>query len=149
MERPGDEMARLAELFVGVWHGDDGLTPRHARALPSFSTWIVRTSVDGFCLLVDYEEQRGGQVTYRGHGVHGWDTRDGCLYAYWFDSVGVMPRHGNRATLDGARYSYQDARPGGLTRFTYDWSDGDLVFTIDRATDGAWAPMHVGRYRRT
>lgn len=70
MERPGDEMARLAELFVGVWHGDDGLTPRHAR-------------------------------------------------------------------------------PGGLTRFTYDWSDGDLVFTIDRATDGAWAPMHVGRYRRT
>lgn len=147
MPKVSEEMARLTELFRGTWRGEETLypSPWDPAGGTGYGTWIVRPSVDGFCLLVDYDEERDGKIAYRGHGVHGWDSGEGCFFAYWFDSSGVMPRAGNRARLDGDRYTYQD----GHNRFTYTWRDGVFEFLLETARDGApFAPVHEARYRR-
>lgn len=151
MPKVGDEMKRLTELFAGTWRGDETLYPSEwdPRGGPATGVWTVTSSLDGFALLVDYEESRDGKVSYRGHGVHGWDARERCFFAYWFDNLGVLPRAPVRATLDGTTYGYTEASPMGHSRFTYAWVDGEFRFAIERSPDGAtWAPMHEGRYRR-
>ncbi len=151
MPKVSQEMARLTELFAGTWRGEETLHPSEWDPVggPAFGTWTVRAGVDGFVLLVDYEEERDGKVAYRGHGVHGWDGRQGTFLAYWFDNIGILPSAGIRAQLDGDRYTYEEASPMGHTRFTYTWADGTFSFTIERSPDGAtWSPMHDGRYRR-
>lgn len=154
MELPkvASEMARLTELFVGTWHGDETLFPSEwdPKGGPATGTWTVRPGADGFCLLVEYDEARDGVVQYRGHGVHGFDVFELGFYAYWFDNIGSMPKAGARATLDGNRYSYVEQTPMGASRFTYEFTGDEFTLAIDRAPDGTtWAPMHAGRYRRT
>lgn len=153
MEMPtvSKEMARLTELFAGTWRGEETLFPSEwdPQGGPAFGTWTVRAAVDGFALLVDYDEERDGKVVYRGHGVHGWDAREGCFFAYWFDNIGMMQKAGNRATLEGDRYTYTEVSDFGHNRFTYQWKDGVFTFAIDRSPDGVdWKPMHHGRYSR-
>jgi hypothetical protein len=145
------EMKRLTELFAGTWAGDETLYPSESdpKGGPATGRWTVKAGVDGFCLLVDYEESRDGKVSYRGHGVHGFDARDQCFYAYWFDNLGMMPARAVKATLDGDTYAYRESSPRGHTRMTYAWRGGDFTFTIERSEDGErWSPMHDGRYRR-
>ncbi len=144
-------MRRLTELFAGTWHGNEQLYPSKwdPKGGPATGRWTVKAGVDGFCLLVDYEESRDGRVDYRGHGVHSFDARDECFYVHWFDNLGVVPRSAVRATLDGETYSYRESSAAGHTPMTYAWNDGDFTFTIERSEDGErWSPMHEGRYRR-
>ena len=77
-----------------------------------FGTWTVHPSLDGFCLLVDYTEEREGKINYRGHGIHGWDAQSKTYLGYWFDNIGVMPHEPVTATLDGTRYTYQSDDAG-------------------------------------
>lgn len=151
MPRVSSELSRLTELFAGTWRGEETLYPSEWDPVggPALGTWTVRPGVDGFCLLVDYDEERDGKVVYRGHGVHGWDNDERGFLAYWFDNIGSMPKAAVRANLHGDRYTYTEASPTGHSRFTYAWTDGVFTFSIERSKDGVtWAPMHEGRYRR-
>ncbi|HEU0034753.1 MAG TPA: DUF1579 family protein [Kofleriaceae bacterium] len=140
--------ARLTELFAGVWRGDETLypSPWDPDGGPATATWTVTPAADGCMLLVDYVEERAGKPAYRGHGVHGYDTAEGCFVVYWFDSSGTMPKHGTRARLDGTRYTYETER----TRMTYEWTGDVFTFRIDVSPDGGatWAVMQDGRYTR-
>jgi hypothetical protein len=151
MPKVGSEMQRLTELFAGTWRGDEKLYPSEWDPVggPAHGVWTVRPGLDGFVLLVDYDESRGGEVVYRGHGIHGWDAEAGGYQAYWFDNIGILPKAPVQASLDGTTYRYTEASPTGHSRFTYAWADGVFTFTIERSADGiAWAPMHEGRYHR-
>ena len=151
MPTVSNQMKQLTALFSGTWKGEERLHPSDwdPAGGSASAIWVVRPAVDGFALLVDYDEARDGQVVYRGHGVHGWDAGQGCFFAYWFDNIGMMPAAGNRATLDGNRYTYQEAGPMGHSRFTYEWMGDVFTFRIDRSRDGSsWSPMHEGRYQR-
>jgi len=153
MEMPtvSDQMKRLTDLLAGRWQGDEKLYPSQwdPAGGAARGSWNVQVAADGFALVVDYQEERDGKIVYRGHGVHGWDGRQGTFLAYWFDNMGGFPERGTRATLDGDRYTYSEAGPSGHTRFTYRFEGGELLFTIERSDDGAtWAPMHEGRYQR-
>lgn len=153
MPTVGPEIARLTELFAGTWKGEEKLYPSDwdPDGGPAFGTWTVTPSLDGFALIVDYAEERGGAVVYRGHGVHGWDADGDCFLTYWFDNIGILPRAPSRARLDGNCYSYQDASPTGLNRMTYSWEGDRFEFRIDISKDdgATWSPMHEGRYTRT
>ena len=84
MPKVSDEMKRLTELFAGTWRGEEKLYPSEwdPAGGPALGTWTVRPGVDGFCLLVDYDEERDGKVVYRGHGVHGWDSFAGGFHGF-------------------------------------------------------------------
>lgn len=154
MEMPtvGPEIQRLTQLMGGTWRGDETLYPSDwdPKGGAALGTWVVQPSLDGFALIVDYTEERDGQVVYRGHGIHGWDAQDRTFLAYWFDNIGVLPKQPVRATLDGQRYTYQsDDGPAGHTRMTYEWVSELFSFRIDTSKDGViWKPMHEGRYTR-
>ena len=153
MPKVGAEQKRLNELFAGVWRGEEKIYPSDwdPKGGTAFGTWVVHASNDGFNLLVDYTEERGGTINYRGHGVHGWDLHCGTYLVYWFDNIGVMPHEPAKATLEGNRYTYQsDDGPMGWTRMTYEFTNDVLEFRIDKSKDGGktWSPMHEGRYTR-
>ena len=152
MPKVGREMQRLTELFVGSWRGDERLFPSAWDPVggPAVGTWTVRSVAGGFALALEYIEERDGRVTYQGHGVHAQDAHTGQLAAFWFDSIGVVPKAGVPATLEGDRYTYTERTPTGQSRFTYAWQGGVFTLAIDRSPDGVtWAPMHAGTYRRT
>lgn len=151
MPKPSAEIQTLSELFQGTWRGSETLhpSPWDPAGGPGFGTWVVHPSLDGFYLLVDYTEERGGKVVYRGHGVHGWEAREGRYLEYWFDNIGVTPRSPNVATLEGNVYRYFSESPGGTNRFTYVFEGDTLRFSIEvAAADGGWKPMHEGAYTR-
>jgi hypothetical protein len=150
MPSVSEQQRKLTELFSGTWRGEETLYPSDwdPKGGPAFGTWIVRAAVDGFAVLVDYDEERDGKIVYRGHGIHGWDAKENTFFCYWFDNIGVMPTQAIRATLDGNRYSYESEVPTGRMRMTYDFTGDKLEFRIDRNDGGTWNPMHVGRYTR-
>jgi hypothetical protein len=152
MPKVSEEQKRLTSLFAGTWRGEEKLHPSDwdPKGGPAFGTWVVHPSLDGFFLLVDYIEERDGKIMYRGHGVHAWDPQEKCFFAYWFDNVGSIPKKPVRATLEGAKYTYEEqGHAGGHTRMTYAWTDDRFEFRIETSKDGAtWAPMHEGRYTR-
>jgi hypothetical protein len=154
MEMPtvGNEQQRLNELFYGTWRGEETLYPSDwdPRGGTAFGTWVVQPSLDGFCLLVDYSEERDGKVVYRGHGIHTWDPEGGTFLSYWFDNLGGPPQHALHAKLEGNRYWYQSEGPQGWQRMTYEWRDRWFEFRIDASSDGrtSWYPVHEGRYTR-
>ncbi len=154
MLKVGPEQRRLNELFTGTWTGEEKLSPSDwdLKGGTAFGTWTCHASLDGFTLFVDYAEERDGAISYRGHGIHGWDRACGKFLVYWFDNIGVMPQVPSKATLDGNRYTYQtDDGPLGSTRMTYEWTDNRFEFRIDKSKDhgATWNPMHVGHYTRT
>jgi hypothetical protein len=145
------EQKHLNQLFTGTWQGEETLYPSEwdPKGGPAFGTWVCHASLDGFCLLIDYIEERAGKIVYRGHGIHGWDAETQTFCAYWFDNIGVMPKQPTRAKLEGNRYAYTSDGAHGFTRMTYEWAGDAFEFRIDTSRDGqAWAPMHVGRYTR-
>jgi hypothetical protein len=154
MPKVGAEQKRLNELASGTWRGEEKLHPSDwdPKGGTAFGTWVVHPSLDGFCLLVDYTEERDGKINYRGHGIHGWDHTSGAFLAYWFDNIGVMPREPVKAMLDGSTYTYtSDDGPMGWSRMTYAWKDDRFEFRIDKSKDqgASWKPMHEGRYTRS
>lgn len=153
MPTVGPEQKRLNELFAGVWRGEEKLYPSDwdPKGGAAFGTWVCHASLDGFNVLVDYQEERDGKVNYRGHGIHGWDAQEKAFFVYWFDNIGVQPKAPTRAALDGNRYTYQsEDGPLGWTRMTYEWAGDTLSFRIDKSKDQGktWNPMHEGRYSR-
>ena len=153
MPKVGAEQKRLTELFTGTWRGEEKLYPSDwdPKGGTAFGTWTVHPSLDGFCVLVDYTEERDGKVNYRGHGIHGWDNQSKAFLGYWFDNIGVMPKEPVTGTLDGNRYTYtSDDGPMGWTKMTYEWKDDRMEFRIDKSKDQgkSWNPMHEGRYTR-
>jgi len=153
MPTVGPEQKRLNELFTGVWRGEEKLYPSDwdPKGGAAFGTWVVHPSLDGFCLLVDYTEERDGKINYRGHGVHGWDNHAKAYLGYWFDNIGVMPREPVKGALEGNRYTYtSDDGPMGWTKMTYEWANDTLEFRIDKSKDKGktWTAMHEGRYTR-
>ncbi len=153
MELPNvsSEQKQLNKLFAGTWRGEEKIFPSKLEpdGGTAIGTWSVTPSLDGFVLLVDYSEERGGEVRYRGHGVHTWDARERCFFAFWFDNVGMAQKAGSRATLDGNRYTYEWSGESGRARMTYVWDKQFFTFTIERSPDGkTWSPMHEGRYSR-
>jgi hypothetical protein len=153
MPKVGNEQKQLNELFSGVWRGEEKIYPSDwdPKGGTCFGTWVVHASLDGFCLLVDYSEERDGKVNYRGHGIHTWDPHASTFLVYWFDNIGFPPKAGIPAKLEGNRYTYEsDDGPQGWTRMTYEWKDTRFEFRIDKSKDGrkTWQPMHEGRYTR-
>ncbi len=151
MPQPNENHRRLRAL-VGDWTGEETLHPSPWDPSGGSATSRVtsRLDLEGFFLITDYVEERGGEVTYRGHGVFGWDPAGNCYTMHWFDSMGSGAPAPARGRWDGNRLVFEQATPTGHSRYVYLFeAEGRYTFRIENSRDGReWKPIMEGRYTR-
>ena len=151
MQKP-QEAHRKLQALVGTWVGEEKLfpspwDPKGGSALGRFQ---ARVDLDGFFVICDYTEERGGQVTYRGHGVFGYDPQQKTYTMNWFDSIGPGSPAPARGKWEGNQLLFENSHPRGHSRYIYTFEGNDrYTFRLENSTDGkSWAPMMEGKYKR-
>jgi hypothetical protein len=150
MPKPGAEHARLARL-VGDWSGEENLSPSPwGPGGTAFGRFQFRNGVDGMALLQDYEEEKEGKVSFRGHGVFIVDPVNGDVVWWWFDSLGFAPDPPARGSWDGDTLRLEKHTPRGAARYTFDFESDSLRFRIENrfAGEQEFSEFMRGRYRR-
>ena len=146
-----NEHKKLLAL-AGKWTGEEKIhpSPWDPKGGTATSRIESRADLDGFFVISDYVEERNGQVSYRGHGVFGYDANEKCYTMNWFDSMGACSPEHSRGKWEGNTLMFQQKGPMGHSRYTYLFEgEGRYTFRIDQSQDGKqWAPFMEGRYTR-
>jgi hypothetical protein len=150
MPKPTAEHQKLA-AFAGSWVGEETLhpspwAPEKRQAIGRFEN---RMGVDGMFLVTDYEEEREGNIVFRGHGVYGWDTKRERYTMHWFDSMGSSPSE-TLGVWEGNKLTFTNQSNHGHGRYVHEIRDADNYrFTMENSRDGKeWALMMEGTYTR-
>ncbi len=150
MPKPSDAHKKLS-LLAGNWQGEEKLfpSPWDPKGGAAVGRANNRSALDGFVVLHDYEQERGGSVTYRGHGVFSYDLQRNEYLLYWFDSMG-SPLNEFRGKFEGSILSMVHKGQMGQSRAIFDLSQpGKYTFKMDMSQDGTqWQPMMEGSYRK-
>ena len=151
MPKPDEHHERLKAL-VGEWTGEETLHPMpwQPDKVAVTSRISSRLDLDGFFLITDHQQTRDGRVSYRGHGIFGWDSRKQRYTMHWFDVMGVDPGPPSMGTWEGNKLCFQHQHHMGHSRYTYEFEgEGPYTFTLEVSQDGeSWSPFLTGRYRR-
>lgn len=145
------EHHRKLELLAGRWQGTETMHPSQWDPEGGKATGRndIRVGLNGFAAITDYEQERDGVITFRGHGVTTWDPQNACYVLHWFDSMGSPPEvfTGN---FDGDVLTLGHGGPGMHARLVYDLAhEGILRSRMDMSPDGAnWATLFESDYAR-
>jgi hypothetical protein len=149
MPKPTAAHRRL-EKFVGSWNGDERMLPSPWDPAGGMAIGRVRNAraLDGFAVVQDYEQERDGRVTFRGHGVFWWDSQSNACVLHWFDSMGQAPNE-FRGTFEADVLTLVSRSPQGQSRSTWDFSQpGRYEHRLEMSPDGAqWTTLMEGSYR--
>jgi Protein of unknown function (DUF1579) len=150
MPEPREEHRKLSAL-EGEWGGPERLFPSPwGPGGEATGRMRARMSVDGFFLVQDYEEERNGQVVFRGHGVIGYDAAARNYLWYWFDSMGAPPALPSRGQWDGDTLTFLSEGPGHRSRYTFRFeAPTQYSFKAEGSRDGeTWTPFIEASYSR-
>ena len=149
MPRPSAEAERLVQALSGTWEGPETMHPSPWSPEPAqrVGRYTNRT-LDGFFLLVDYEQRDGEQVTFRGHGVYSWDAREEVYTMYWFDSMGGAGGI-SKGRMEGDVLTFETTSPMGQHRYQYTFGDGSKTFEMSMSPDGEnWQQFMKANYAK-
>jgi hypothetical protein len=150
MPKPSADHKRLEKL-AGIWKGTETMPPSDwdPKGGTADGTTQARVALDGFAVVSDYEQKRGGKRTYAGHGVFTWDAQQQQVVLHWFDSMG-QPVDEFRGSWQGDVLLMQCKNAMGHWKMTYDLGKaGTLSSRMETAPDGkTWKPLFHGTYRR-
>ncbi|MDH4064340.1 MAG: DUF1579 domain-containing protein, partial [Acidobacteriota bacterium] len=114
------------------------------------ATVTNRAVLDGFVVVQEYEQRRGGQVTFRGHGVIWFDPARAEYVMHWWDSMaGIGGEY--RGHFEGDTLRLGAPMPqGGHSRTSWTLTGPDAhVFLMEVSPDGeTWHPAMEGQYRK-
>jgi uncharacterized protein DUF1579 len=153
MEMPKpQEQHRKLQALAGTWTGEETMfpspwDPKGGQATGRFQS---RLELEGFFLLTDYVQERGGQPSYRGHGVYGYDGERSCYTLHWFDSMGSPSGEPMQGNWQGDRLIFEQDGPMGHSRHTYRL-EGENRFSLlmENSQDGKqWAKFLEAAYTR-
>ena len=148
MPRPTEHHEKLATL-AGRWEGTETMYPSQWDPEGGTATGRneMRLALDGFALISEYEQERDGAITFRGHGVMTYEAGDERYVLHWFDSIG-SPAEVFRGTFDGDLLSLSHGGPGMHARLSYDLSTPETLRTrMDMSDDGdEWATFFEAVY---
>jgi hypothetical protein len=137
--------------FVGTWAGEEHIQPSPWDPAGATALGRVRNvaALDGTVVIQDYEQERGGQVVFRGHGVFRWDPAAGEHVLHWFDTMSPQPREFRGGFADGV-FTAVSREERGQARGTWDFSRPDAyAYRLEASPDGAaWSLYIEGTYRR-
>jgi uncharacterized protein YodC (DUF2158 family) len=150
MPKPTSHHRKL-ELMVGRWRGTETMHPSQWDPKGGTATGRndTRMALDGFAAISDYQQERDGAITFKGHGVMTYDPQAACYVLHWFDSMGSPPEV-FKGMFDGDVLTVAHGGPGMHARLVYDLSRaGSLLSRMDMSQDGArWATLFEAEYRR-
>jgi hypothetical protein len=138
-------------LFAGEWEGKETMqaSPMGPGGEAS-GVMKARVDIDGFYIISDYEQHKNGAVSYRGHGVYGYDAQAGQYTWYWVDSMGFASVP-SRGKWEGDTLTFESDSPGGKGRYIYRFEGKDTHhFRIENSFDGGknWALFMDATYTR-
>jgi len=153
MPKPSPGHSKL-QMLVGRWQGEETMHPSQwdPKGGTAIGRMQSRLALGGFALVSDYEQERGGTITFAGHGVFTFDPKSDLYTLHWFDSMGSPPEvftgrfEGNVLTVaHGA-----DGGPGMHARLTYDLTEpGYQKSSMEMSADGKeWKRFFDARYER-
>lgn len=151
MPKPTDAHRKLQKL-IGAWTGEELLSPTPWD--PKGGTAVARVhnrmALDGFAVVQDYEQERGGVVNFRGHGVFGWDPEGQTYTMHWFDTMG-MPPNVYRGTFQGDVLTLTSKLQQGHSRAVFNLLQQDkYAFHMEVSPDGQqWTKVLEGNYSRS
>jgi hypothetical protein len=149
MPKPGDVHKRLGAL-VGSWSGRETLQPAPWDPAGGSARARVtnRSILDGFGVVQEYEQERGGRVNFRGHGVFWYDDQKKEYVLSWWDSMSGRPAE-YRGQFRGDALELISPMPqGGHGRTTFDMSrPGKYRFLMEISPDASqWQTAMEGVY---
>ena len=152
MPKPTAAHQRLHPL-AGAWKGEETMHPSPWDPQGGKAEGRVdnRLALDGFAIVQDYRQLRGGNVSFSGHCVMAWDAAANEYQMHWWDSMGT-PVNVFRGQFEGSNLLLKSANPAGHCRTTMDLSkagQGAYSFRMEVSPDGKqWFPFMEGDYRR-
>lgn len=151
MPKPSAQHKKYQAL-VGIWSGDETLHPMpwDPSTTKVTSKSVNRLDLGGFFLLIDHEQTRDGKISYRGHGVYGFDPAQQKYTMHWFDVMGCDPGPPALGTWEGDALCFQHSHQKGHGRYTYKFPrEGVYSLLIEMSQDGTnWSPFLSGTYTR-
>jgi hypothetical protein len=150
MPRPTAAHAQLA-ILAGVWASREQIAPSpwDTKGGLAYGRCTNQLALNGFVVLHDYEQERGGAVTFRGHGVFSYDAVEGEYVLHWFDSMGLPPSV-FRGSFEGATLRLACATTGKHQRVTWEFQDESRYrFRMEFSPDGCdWRTFMEGEANR-
>lgn len=138
-------------VFAGKWQGEEKMfpSPWDPKGGTAIGRSDTRIALDGFALVHDYEQERGGAITFRGHGILRYDAPTNRHQFHWFDSMGSPPELFEGGEKDGV-WTFTSKNPIGYARCSFDFrTSGQYRFKMEMSEDGStWAPMMDGVMKR-
>lgn len=141
----------LLEKMAGSWEGEETMHP--SQWDPKGGVAVGRNkhslSLGGFALLVDYEQEREGAVTFAGHGVYTYEPKEDRYTLHWFDCMGSPPEV-FIGGFEGDVLTLAHGGPGMHARMTYDLStSGTMKGMMEMSPDGKnWKVLFEATYKR-
>lgn len=150
MPRPTEAHQALGRI-VGEWSGAERIHPSPWDPQGGDAHGVVsnKVSCDGFAVVQEYEQRRGGATNLRAHGVFTYDPNRDRYLLYWFDSSGMQAMSEFAGTfVDGVMKL--ETSGDFRSRATFDFSAEDRYrFLMEVSPDGVnWAPFMDGEYTR-
>jgi hypothetical protein len=150
MAKPTDDHRKLEKL-IGSWVGEEHIhpSPSDPRGGVAVGRVLNRLALGGLIVVQEYEQERNGSISARGHGVFSWDPTQHCYALHWFDSWGLKPSefHGD---FQGPVLTLISKEKHGLSRAVFSFLvDGSYTFKMDVSKDGNhWYTCTEGHYLR-
>ena len=150
MPKPTEHHQKLKKL-AGQWTGVEKMYPSEWDPKGGTATGrqSARVSLDGFAVLMDYEQERDGNITYQGHAVWTYDPKESVYVLHWFDSMG-SPAEVFKGAFSGDVLTVSHGGPMHA-RMTYDFSQGSakIMSKMEMSKDGkSWDTFFESTYEK-
>jgi hypothetical protein len=150
MPKPTEAHKKLS-IFDGLWIGQETIPPCpwDPKGGTAVGRCTNRVAVDDFIVIHDYEQERNGAISFRGHGVYTYDTTAKHYVLTWWDSMGVAPNV-FKGDFNGNTLSMLCVDGQGHCRTTSEFrKPGEYFFRMEMSQDGQqWMTMMEGVYTR-
>lgn len=138
-------------VLAGDWAGAETIhpSPWFTKGGTAVGRVKNRVALDGLAVVQHYEQEVGGTVGFRGHGIFTYDGAAGQHMLYWFDSMTQTPNI-FKGSFAGNVLTLTSQSPQGYVRASWDVSQVDgYSYRMEVSGDGKlWTPLMEAEYRR-
>ncbi len=141
---------RQLHSLAGNWVGQEKIypSPWHPHGAAAVGKVKNKAALDGLAVVQHYEQEMGGTVVFRGHGIFTFDGAADQHMLYWFDSVSQVPSI-FRGGFTGNLLTLASQSPQGHVRASWDVTLPEAYsYRMDVSGDGKqWVPLMEAEYR--